>query len=279
MNTPSISVCMISGAEANRIGRALASVVDWTTERLIVLNDNVADGTEAIAQRYAAKVFREPWKGHIAQKNSVAGKAAGEWLLGLDADEAVSPELKTEILATLADPARHQGSAAFSFPRLSRCCGRWIRHGDWYPDRKTRLWRRGQAHWGGVDPHDKLVVNGKTGKLQGNLLHYPSDTIDSLVLKIIPFSDGFVRQHPGGGPPGWFGLVARPAWRFVRAYFLRLGFLDGWPGYYIAWIHAFGTMVRYAKLREARLAHPSTQHPATSTDAESDSARAGGAPR
>jgi glycosyltransferase involved in cell wall biosynthesis len=274
MSTPSISVCMISGAEATRIGRALASVADWTTERLVVLNDGVADGTDAVAQRYGAKVFREPWKGHIAQKNSVAGKATGEWLLGLDADEAVSTELKTEVLATVSDPARHRDLAAFSFPRLSWCCGRWIRHGDWYPDRKTRLWRRGQAHWGGVDPHDKLVVNGRSGKLRGDLLHYPGDTIDSLVLKIIPFSDGFVREHAGRGLPGPFGLIARPAWRFVRAYFLRLGFLDGWPGYYLARINAFGALVRYAKLREAQCGRQPPQAPPLRTDAGSDAAQA-----
>lgn len=276
MKSSNISVCMISGAEENRIGRALASVAEWTTEQWVVLNQEVNDGTEAIARGYGARVIREPWKGHIAQKNSAAAKAGGEWLLGLDADEAVSPELRDEVLATLSDPERHREFAAFSFPRLSRCCGRWIRHGDWYPDRKTRLWRRGQAQWGGVDPHDRLIVEGRTGRLRGDLLHYPSETLDSLVLKIVPFSDGFVRQHAGSRPPGCFGLVVRPAWRFVRAYFLRLGFLDGWPGYYIAWMHAFGTMVRYAKVREARL-NPSAGPDSTgSAETRSSHAQAGG---
>jgi glycosyltransferase involved in cell wall biosynthesis len=241
---------MISGAEAERIGRALGSVSDWVSEIVVVLNQEVHDGTEELARQHGAKVFREPWKGHIAQKNSAADKATGEWLLGLDADEAVSSRLRDEIVGAVAD--RGAGEfAAYSFPRLSRFGGRWIRHGDWYPDRQTRLWRKGKAHWGGVDPHDKLIIQGRVGRLRGDLHHFTSDSIDSRVRKIIPFSDEFVRQH-AQVHPSLFDLVLRPWWRFFRAYVLRLGFLDGWEGYYIASHMAFSTLVRYAKLREKR---------------------------
>jgi glycosyltransferase involved in cell wall biosynthesis len=158
MNRLPISVCMISGAEARRIGRALESVAGWTGEIIVVLNEDVRDGTEEIALKHGAKVFREPWKGHVAQKNSAANKAGQDWILGLDADEEVSAELRQEIATTLQNPAAAVGKAAFSFPRLNYYCGRWIRHGDWYPDRKTRLWRRGKGRWGGEDPHDRLEV-------------------------------------------------------------------------------------------------------------------------
>jgi glycosyltransferase involved in cell wall biosynthesis len=253
MNRLPISVCMISGPEAHRIGRALESVAGWTSEIIVVLNQDVRDATEEIARKYGAKVFREPWKGHIAQKNSAATKAAGEWLLGLDADEAVSPELRKEIQHAIAGPAQSALPAAFSFPRLSWYCGRWIRHGDWYPDRQTRLWRRGCATWGGTDPHDKLRVNGPVRKLSADLYHYSRESIDAHLQKIIPFSDEFVRQHAGAGAgPSWRDLAFRPLWRFFRAYFLRRGFLDGWPGYYIACHTAFATLVRYAKVREFR---------------------------
>jgi len=244
---------MISGAEAGRIGRALESVADWTSELIVVLNEEVRDGTEEIARRHGAKVFREPWKGHIAQKNSAAEKAAGEWLFGLDADETVSPGLRAEIESALARPTLNERVAAFSFPRVSWFCGRWIRHGDWYPDRQTRLWRRGRACWGGIDPHDKLMVDGAVGKLRGELHHFSAESINRRLQKIIPFSDEFVRQHSDAGRrPGPFDLVGRPWWRFLRAYVIRRGFLDGWQGYYIASHTAFATLARYAKLCEAR---------------------------
>jgi glycosyltransferase involved in cell wall biosynthesis len=248
-----LSVCMIAGNEAHRIRRALESVAGWTSEIIVVINDDVSDGTDKIVAGFGAKVFREPWKGFKAQKNSAAQKANQAWILGLDADEVVSPELREEIQRTFADERKLEHFVAFSFPRLCWYCGRWIRHGDWYPDRQTRLWRRGCAAWGGTDPHDKLLVEGCIGCLGSNLHHYSRESINEHLEKIIPFSDEFVKQRAGqGGLPGAFDLALRPLWRFVRAYILRLGFLDGWPGYYIACHTAFSTVVRYAKLREAR---------------------------
>src|SRR5579885_262232 len=179
-----ISVCLIAGNEARRIRRALNSVAGWTSEIIVVLNDDVNDGTDKIAESFGAKVFREPWKGHIAQKNSAAARAGAEWILGLDADEAVSPELREEIEKRFAAPENLQPFAAFSFPRCTFYCGRWIRHGDWYPDRQIRLWRRGSAEWGGVDPHDKLLVRGRVGRLREHLLHYNAETIDQQIAKI-----------------------------------------------------------------------------------------------
>jgi glycosyltransferase involved in cell wall biosynthesis len=253
MNRLPISVCMISGPEARRIGRALESVAEWTREVIVVLNEEVREGTEEIARQYGAKVFREPWKGYMAQKNSAAQKAGQAWILGLDADEVVSPELREEIQRTFADERRLEQFAAFSFPRLCWYCGRWIRHGDWYPDRATRLWRKGRAEWAGGNIHEKLRVNGPVAKLRGDLHHYSRESINEHLEKIVPFSDEFVKQHAGkGGLPGAFDLALRPLWRFVRAYFLRLGFLDGWPGYYIACHTAFSTVVRYAKVRDAQ---------------------------
>ncbi len=251
-----ISVCMISGAEARRIGRALESVSGWTAETVVVLNQEVADYTEAIARQSGARLFRESWKGHIAQKNSAALKAAQPWILGLDADEAVSPELRREIEQTFAAPDRLEPFTAFSFPRLTQFCGRWIRHGDWYPDRGTRLWRKGAAVWAGVDPHDRLEVKGRVGRLNGNLHHYPAATLNDQIAKISAYSDAFVADRvPRGTSTGWLDMALRPAWRFARSYVLRLGFLDGWQGLYIAWMTAFYSATRYAKLRVAQDRH------------------------
>jgi glycosyltransferase involved in cell wall biosynthesis len=244
-----ISVCMISGAEERRIGKALASVAEWTGEIIVVLNQEVGDGTEAAAAAVGAKVFREPWRGHIAQKNSAADKASQPWLLGLDTDEVVSDALRQEIMELFA---KGLAGAAYSFPRRSFYLGRWIGHGDWYPDRGVRLWAKGRARWGGVDPHDELLVDGPVVQLHQDLLHYSNDSIDQQLSKIAPYSAAFVRHRRQNGlSAGVADLTIRPAWRFFRAYVLRRGFLDGWQGFYIAWLNAFSTLTRYVKVLEA----------------------------
>jgi len=245
-----VSVSMIAGAEESRIRRTLESVSSWASEVIVVINDDVSDRTQEIAEALGAKVFREPWKGHIAQKNSAAEKATQEWVFGLDADEVVTPALQNE-LQRLFDPGPPHGFEAYSMPRLNLYCGRWLRHGDWYPDRKTRLWRRGSARWGGKDPHDKLIVQGETGKLKGDLKHYSMDDLEHHVRKALGYGTIFANQHPAGGAViGPLGLWLRPAWRFLRGYVIRRGFLDGWQGFAVARMIAFETFIRYAKVRE-----------------------------
>ena len=241
---------MISGPEATRIGRALESVARWAGEIVIVLNEQVDDGTETIATQYGATVVREPWRGFIAQKNSCAEKATRPWLLNLDADEVVSPELAAEIAATVSSNVPHD---AFEFPRCTFYSGRWIRHGDWYPDRVLRLWRRGAARWAGEDPHARLEVMGTTGRLRSDLLHYSNESIAHQIAKIAPYHGDFVKRRlADGGPAGMIEMAFRPFWRFVRAYVIRRGFLDGWQGFYIAALGSFSTLTRYAMVREAR---------------------------
>jgi glycosyltransferase involved in cell wall biosynthesis len=245
---------MIAGAEAHRIRRALDSVSGWAAEIIVVINDDVTDGTDQIAAACGAKVFREPWKGHIAQKNSTVQKATQEWILGLDADEVVSPELHAEIQKLFAEPEKLTRFAAFGFPRCTFYCGRWISHGDWYPDRQTRLWRRGVAQWGGVDPHDKLLVDGNVGRLQSDLQHYSMESLEHQIRKTLKYADEFVRISAEQKRTATFlDLLVRPLWRFWRAYLFKLGFLDGWQGFTIAWMTAFYTFLRYAKVRESQL--------------------------
>src|SRR5690242_3607319 len=167
-----ISVCLIAGAEAHRIGRALASVADWAGEIVVVINSEVSDGTDEIAAKCGARVFREPWKGFVGQKNAVAEKASQPWIFGLDADEVVPIDLAREIASTLADTSKTGAVSAFSCPRCTYYCGRWIRHGDWYPDRVTRLWKRGAARWEGIEPHAYLRIQGATGRLHHDLHHF-----------------------------------------------------------------------------------------------------------
>jgi glycosyltransferase involved in cell wall biosynthesis len=246
-----ISVCIIAGNEAARIRPALESVANWTGEIIIVLNDTVNDGTDKIAETFGAKIFRESWKGYVAQKNSANDKARLDWILSLDADEVVSSNLKTDIFNIFADAAKLSSISAFSFPRCTFYSRRWIRHGDWYPDRKIRLWKKDQARWVGEKVHETVEVTGVTQKLKGDLLHYSMDDLNHHVRKTLVYSDMFVVQKRGRNisvPEIWF----RSWWRFMRGYFFRFGFLDGWQGYTIARITAFETFLRYVKLRETQ---------------------------
>jgi glycosyltransferase involved in cell wall biosynthesis len=247
-----LSVCLIAGNEAARIRRTLKNVAGWTAEIVIVINDDVTDGTDGMATEFGAKVFREPWKGFGLQKQSSAEKCTQPWLLNLDADETISPELRLEITNLLADESRCRSHVAYSFPRCTLYSGRWIRHGDWYPDRQIRLWQRGQAHWSTDMVHEKLKVEGTIGQLRGELLHYSMDNLNHHVRKIIDYSDIFARQQ-AGRKIGALELGFRPWWRFVRSYLLRRGFLDGWQGYAVARLAAVEVFLRYAKIREAKV--------------------------
>ncbi len=241
---------MISGAEAARIGGALESVAPWAGEIVVVLNEGVTDGTDRIAAGHGAKVFREAWKGFVGQKQSAADKATQPWLLNLDADEVVPPRLAQEIAGVVQSPLA--GPVAYEFPRCTFYCGRWIRHGDWYPDRVLRLWKRGSARWTGEEPHAYLEVTGAVDRLHSDLLHQSNESIARQIAKIAPYQAEFVKQRIARRrPAGVFELVIRPWWRFVRAYFIRLGFLDGWQGFYIAALSCFSTLTRYAMVREA----------------------------
>jgi glycosyltransferase involved in cell wall biosynthesis len=248
-----ISVCIVAGNEAHRIARTLESVQGWTSEIILAIDDKVTDGTDKIAETYGAKVFSQSWRGHAAHRNFASSHATQPWLLAIDADEVVSDQLRAEIRVAFQNQNSRLLPVAYSFPRLSYFGGRWIHHGDWYPDRKVRLWRKDAGKWEG-DPHEKLVLQGRVVQLRGNLLHFSNESIDQFLGKMGYISAVFVRQRRlQSRRVGWTDLTIRPFWKFFRAYFFRLGFLDGWPGYLIAWANAFSTVVRYSKVKEAEM--------------------------
>lgn len=246
-----VSLVVVAKNEAHTLRRCLASAQGWVAEMIVVLNDTT-DDSEAVATACGARVHHRPWQGFRDTKNAALALAAQPWVLSLDADEEVSPALRADLAAFFARADRETFAGA-RFPRKVWFIDRWITHGDWYPDYSLRLIRRDRARWGGdAFVHEKMVCDGPVATLRGDLHHYSFPTLAAHVAKINPFADLFVRQQQARGTRfSAAAAVFRPAWRFVRAYVLRRGFLDGFPGLYIAWATAFGAFVRYSRLYEA----------------------------
>ena len=255
MAAPSIqlplSVAIIAKNEAHNLPRCLASVRGWTAEIVVALNDTT-DASESVARAAGAQVHHLPWRGFRDNKNAAVDLTTQPWVLALDADEEVSSALRTAITEFLTRPDRDHFAGA-RFPRKVWFVDRWITHGDWYPDYSLRLFHRDRARWcGDTFVHEKVEGDGPVVTLRGDLHHYSFPTLASHVAKINPFADLFVQQQQARGKRFSLGAaIFRPAWRFFRAYVLRLGLLDGFPGFYIAWATAFGTFARYSRLYEA----------------------------
>jgi glycosyltransferase involved in cell wall biosynthesis len=249
-----ICVPIVARNEAKNFPRVLGSVQEWVSEIVVVLN-NTTDDSEVIARRFGARIERHPWLGYRDTKNVALGFVTQPWVLALDADEEVSPALREEIFAFFqGDDARFAGA---SFPRKVFFLGRWITHGDWYPDRSLRLFRHDSARWLGTPEHDKIDIKGDVKKLTADLFHFSNPNISSHVSKINTFADYFLeRQIKQGKRWSAWQTLLRPAWRFFRAYVLRRGFLDGFPGFYIAFATAFATFIRYSRLYEYQASHP-----------------------
>jgi glycosyltransferase involved in cell wall biosynthesis len=193
-------------------------------------------------------VIERDWPGHVEQKNFAIRQAENDWVLCLDADERVSPELRASILAALARPDPPDG---FEMARRTRYLGRWIRRGGWYPDRKVRLFRRSKGRWAGVDPHDRVRLDGRVERLGGDLLHYSYRSISDHLRTIDTFTTIAAREkHGAGRRVRVFDVTLRPASKFLSMYLLKLGFLEGLTGLIIAGTGGFYVFLKYAKLWE-----------------------------
>lgn len=244
-----LSVSIISFNEEENITRCLSSVEGLARE-VVVVDSGSTDGTLDVAERFGARVRHQDWLGHRDQKNVALGLCTEEWVLALDCDEEVSPQLRESIEAFFAqgDAERFDGAAC---NRKVWFLGRWITHGDWYPDRKLRLFRRSKARWAGSPEHDYIELDGRSTRLGGDLHHFSFPSMNRYVEKINVFSDVFLdRQKSAGESWSLATTVFRPWWRFFRAYVLRRGFLDGFPGFWIAVATAFLTFVRYSRKYE-----------------------------
>jgi len=242
-----ISAVLITFNEEKRLEPALKSVQGLVSE-IIVVDSHSTDDTVRIARRYTEHVYERKWTNFADQKNFANAKASHPWVLSLDADERVSPELRSAILA-LADG--EPDCAGFSIPRQVHYLGRWIRHSGWRPDRKVRLFRKDRARWEGDYVHEDLVLDGRIEKLKGAIHHFTYDSIADHVARINKFSDlGAQKLYAGKKRCRLIHLLGWPAGRFLKSYVLKLGFLDGFPGLVISVLNGYSIFIRYAKLRE-----------------------------
>lgn len=238
-----LSIIIITKNEASNIRACLESVA-WADE-IVVVDSGSTDATTAICREFTSRVYDCDWPGFGAQKNRALDFASGDWLLSLDADERVTPELRHDIKAALRAPV----AEAYRIPRLSSYCGRFMRHSGWYPDYVTRLFRRGSARFSDDLVHERLLVEGVTERLDGLLLHYAFDNPEEVLHKVNQYSSaGAQMMLQRGRQASLSGAVLRGLWSFVRTYVLRGGFLDGREGFMLAVSNAEGTYYRYLKL-------------------------------
>jgi glycosyltransferase involved in cell wall biosynthesis len=239
-----LSVTIITRNESVHLEDCLRSA-RWADE-VVVVDAESADGTADIARRFADKVIAQPWLGFAAQKNLALDHATKPWVLSLDADERVTPDLRCEIEGVLdADGP----CAGYSIPRKNFFRGRWIRHGLLFPDRQLRLFRRDRGRFGRVQVHESVQVTGSVGLLRAPLLHYTYGSIEEFVDRANVYSslaaEDLLAQ---GSRAAWPALLLRPLGRFCTMYLLHRGFLDGREGLLLAALYSYYVFLRTAKV-------------------------------
>lgn len=254
-----LSVIIITLNEAAHIGDCLDSVA--FADEVVVLDSGSQDATRDIARAKGAKVIlTEDWPGFGPQKNRALDLATCDWVLSIDADERVTPELQAEILGVLEAAARaghdrligDKAAASFTayrIARLSNFGGRWIRHSGWWPDHVLRLFKRGTARFKDVAVHESVVTPHPVATLEEHFLHYPYASMEQFIAKINHYSsEGAAMMHARGKRSSVLGAWGHSIWTFIRIYLLRKGFLDGKEGFILAMMAASGSFFRYTKL-------------------------------
>lgn len=247
-----LSIALITQDEEDNLSQTLESVMPLVREgrgEIILVDSGSKDRTLEIARSFGAKIFTESWKGFAAQKNSAIDKASGDWVLQLDADESLEPELASEIDEALA---RNSSFDGFWIPRKNFFLGRWIRYGGFYPDPKLRLIRRGAGKFEEYGAHPTIKVNGPTGRLQHALIHNAYPTLCGYIDHMNSYSSSGARVAVEKGKRTFnpLDIVARPLLTFIYNYFFRLGFLDGSEGLLLHLYHAVYVSWKYSKAWE-----------------------------
>ncbi len=241
-----ISACVICLNEEKNMDRCLESLA-WCDE-IIVVDSGSTDGTLEIARQHTDKVFEQEWLGYAGQKEFAWDKASNDWIFWVDADEAVTPELRSEIEARFEKGNLPTG---FETPRIVWYLGRWIRHGDWYPDRKLRLFQWSKSKIVSPLIHERVEVGGSMERLKHPLEHYTYDDITHHIRTSNTFTTLMAKDlYARGKKFRWMDLLFRPGWKFFRMYIAKGGFLDGFAGFAAAAVSAFSNCEKYLKLRE-----------------------------
>ncbi len=240
-----LSVVIIALNAASQIEACLKSAA--FADEIVVVDSGSRDDTRGIALKYGARVLHQDWLGFGRQKQFAVEQASHDWVLCLDADERVSDPLRASIVEALQAPRFR----AYRMPRCNRFMGRWLRHGEGYPDWSLRLFDRRVASWSEDEVHEKVLTPSPLGSLPGDLLHESQESLAAYLEKQNRYTSLQAEELCRRGKQATFGqLVASPLLRFVKFYFLRLGFLDGVPGLVHIAIGCFNSLVKYAKLHE-----------------------------
>lgn len=246
-NTARATLCVIIVAmnEVDDIGDCIRSVRDWVDD-IIVFDSGSTDGTQAVCRDLGARVFETDWPGYGEQSNRALREARTDWVLSLDADERISPELRDEMLAVLKNGSPH---TVFSMPRSSSFCGRFMKYSGWWPDRIRRFFKREQVTFYDAPVHSHLVFEGTIGAFKAPIIHYSIPDLHTALAKANQYSTDGARASLAQGKRGSLrSAIGHGLWAFVRTYFVQRGFLDGTEGFLLAVCNAEGTYYRYIKL-------------------------------
>lgn len=243
---PTLSVILITRNEEANLADCLASL-EGIAQQIVVVDTNSTDLTLQIAKNHGAVIARPAdWPGFGLQKNRALELATSEWVLSLDADERLTPALRSEILTAINHPAQVD---CFAIPRLSWYCGRFIRHSGWSPDYVDRLFKRGTARFSDDLVHERLIPNGQVVKLENPMLHFSFMNFSQVLQKIDRYSTASAEQaFAKGKRSSPLKAILHGLWAFIRTYFIRAGFLDGYQGLALALSNAEGSYYRYMKI-------------------------------
>jgi glycosyltransferase involved in cell wall biosynthesis len=254
-----VTACIIAFNEEQKLPACLASV--GFCAEVVVVDSHSTDTTRELAEQAGARVIERHWPGHIDQKNFAVEQASHDWVLCIDADERVTPELKALIEQALASEPQVDG---FEVNRRNVYLGRWIRGGGFYPDRKLRLFRKAKGRWGGINPHDHVHLDAgcRTARLDADMEHLTYDGVGDHLRTIDYFSTIAAQEKLSRGQRApTLQLLFNPPWKFFKMFVLQLGLRDGWRGLIVAMLGAFYVFLRYAKLWE--LIHVQGKTPGT----------------
>jgi glycosyltransferase involved in cell wall biosynthesis len=228
VDAPKLSACIITLNEADRIEACLGAL--GFCDEIVVVDAHSSDATRSIAARLGARVIERDWPGYRSQKQFATDAASHDWVLSVDADERATPALRAEIEVLRA--GGFAGARGWTIPRLTEYFGRFLRHGNAWPDRQIRLYDRRAARWVGYEVHEKIAIDGPVGALRQPLEHYAYRSLDDQLTKLDRYARLMARHlHADGRRAGLTSVLTNPAWRMLRGLFIKLGILDGWRGW------------------------------------------------